>query len=722
RFFGRSAELARIRAALPDRRLVTIVGPGGVGKTRLALELLRAGTDHPVGPAYLVELAEIPISADLTGAVAAALSLRTAPAGVLAAIADQLADEPALLVLDNCEHLLAPAAGLVSDLLRRCPRLRVLATSRRRLNLPGEQVIRLGPLTEAEQVELFCDRAALLRSDFEPSAPTLELAGQVCRLLDGLPLAVEPAASREAVFGLAQLRQHLRAGLQVLDPPRGGNRSTAVTATVEWSYRLLDPDARTLLDRLAVCRGGFGPDALDRLAPPGAGHPAGLLAELVDASLVICDLSEEPPRYRLLETVRHVGMSHLSAYQRFEAHLAHAWWMRAHAEHMHAHQRERSPLATAMLRREAANLSLALSWLIDQGRWGEAAGLGVLVAFAVIDDPDLSLIEQLRRLGPEPGSATGPDSADRSDDLRCLAAGVAAFLAGDAAGAEHLFSTALTGLPADHPQRWIGYAGRLYNRMFGGEVANVAADARMLRADRSAPEWVAANGICCAALMHLFAGHRALAHAVVTGEDDLLRRMADRNGFIAYTRGELCAADDPHRALAWFEQAYAQAARLGHNYDREVAGVARAAVFDQAWPAGRGGTRLPDLDRRVTPARHGGAVVHGAAAHRRTARQRRRVPHRRRAAHRHRAGSGGASRVRAGPGPAGQGVAGHHRQPRRRRAGQCPRGRPHRRAGRRGGPGHPRAAAARLSAGAAAHGAGKSPATAGQVSADSLVP
>ncbi len=311
RFVGRGRELELVREALRAHRSVTVVGPGGVGKTRLVLELLRGHGDG--APTYVVGLAETPTTADVAVVVAGALGLRAAPEGGRTALADRLGREPALLVLDNCEHLLAPAADLVAELLGRCPAVRVLATSRQRLGVAGERVIRLGPLSEADQVELFCDRAALLRADFEVSERTRGLAADVCRLLDGLPLAVELAACREAVFGLPQLRDRLSAGLEVLEPARGGDRSTAVTATVEWSYRLLDPDAQALLDRLAVCRAGFPAGALDYFAPAGAGNGAALLAELVDASLVSCDLTADPPRYRLLETVRHVGLGHLTA-------------------------------------------------------------------------------------------------------------------------------------------------------------------------------------------------------------------------------------------------------------------------------------------------------------------------------------------------------------------------------------------------------------------------
>jgi hypothetical protein len=226
RFFGRRAELAAVREALGAGRVTTIAGPGGVGKTRLMTEAL-------TGSELLIELAELAVPADVAVAVAGALGLRTAPRGGVEAIAERLGSEPAVLVLDNCEHLLDAVRALVTAVIARCPGVRVLATSRQPLSVAGERVLRLGPLPAGDRVDLFCDRAGLLRAGFADTPHHRELAAAVCDLVDGLPLAVELAARRESVFGLVQLRDRLGAGLTVLDPARGGDRSTAVGATVE---------------------------------------------------------------------------------------------------------------------------------------------------------------------------------------------------------------------------------------------------------------------------------------------------------------------------------------------------------------------------------------------------------------------------------------------------------------------------------------------------------
>ncbi len=559
RFVGRRAELAALRAALREGRVTTVVGPGGAGKTRLATEVLTGGE-------FVVELAELAVPADVPAAVAGAIGLRSAPRGGAAAITERLGSAPALLVLDNCEHLLDAVRGLVDEVVARCPGVRVLATSRHRLGAAGERVLRLGPLPEPEQVELFCDRAALLRADFPDDERTRRLAGEVCRLVDGLPLAVQLAAGREAVFGLAQLRDRLGAGLHVLDPARGGDRATAVSATVEWSYRLLPPDAQRLLDRLAVCRGGFGLDALRYFAPDGER----LLAELVDASLVTCDLSADPPRYRLLETVRHVARTHLDAEGERDARDAHARWMIDLARVLADGQRVRDTAVTPSLRREMANLQEALAWLSAPGREDDAAWFAARLAVAGSAAPDPGLTEQLRRLVP--GRVGTPAEA-----LRAVAAGTGEFLSNHFREADRLTTAALGVLPAGHPMRWPALFVRLSNAMFEGRVADVHADARVLAEDPDAPAWVAGQAPCCAALISLYAGDAADAQRWLDRYPDRLRH--DHDGFVAFTRAELLSGTDPEAAVDCYDAALAISDRVGATYISNVAGIGRAAAL-----------------------------------------------------------------------------------------------------------------------------------------------
>lgn len=557
RFFGRREELAAVRSALAAGRVVTVVGPGGVGKTRLVTEALDGG--EPV-----VELAALSVPADVAGAVAGALGLRAAPRGGVAAIAERIGTDPALLVLDNCEHLLEAVRHLVAGVVARCPRVRVLATSRQRLGVAGERVLRLGPLPEDDRVALFCDRAALLRADFPDDEPTRRLAAQVCGLVDGLPLAVELAARREAVFGLAHLRERLGAGLHVLDPVRGGDRATAVSTTVEWSYRLLDPAAQRLLDRLAVCRGGFGLDAVPYFALDGE-H---LLAELVDASLVVGDLTAEPPRYHLLETVRHVALGHLDAAGERSARDAHARWMLAFTTDLLRRQRVRNPWTTPALRRERANLQEALAWLGDSD---DGARLAALAAVSGSDAPDPGLTAQLVRQKPARVET-------EADALRALAAGAAEWLNSHLDEADRLFRAALDRLPADHPLLWSVLILRIGNSMFRGHADEVVADALRLRAHPGAPGWVRSTGLCCAALMHAYGGDAGAAGRwldTYAGELD----VDPLDGFEPFTRGEVLAGTDPAAALAWYDRSLARSERTGLVYTANIARVGRTAVL-----------------------------------------------------------------------------------------------------------------------------------------------
>jgi predicted ATPase/DNA-binding SARP family transcriptional activator len=586
RLIGRAAELAALRSALQTHRVVTLVGPGGVGKTRLARELLQTLGD---ARAFVVEFGDVCPDQDVPAAAGAALGLRVAVGGVEAAIADLLGADESLLVLDNCEHVLDAARDLVAQLVARCPALHVLATSRRRLDHPGEQVMRLGPLTDEESVELFLDRASHLRIDFDPTRHARDTVEQICRSLAGLPLAVELAARREAVFGLAQLRDLLSAGLDVLDPAHGGRRTTAVAATVEWSYRLLDPDAQRLFDRLTVCRGGFTADALDHLCPVGLPNPPALLAELVEASLVDVSLVDsEPaadrPRYRLLEVMRRVGTAHLGADDLRAARAGHARWMESVAWTIHAHQNDRSPEAPRLLRAEIANMRAALGWLVDTEQWEQAGRLGILMALAVSDDPELSLRSQLQRMEP-PRAA--PDGA-----LCTAAAGAAAWLNGDADRAERLLTVALGELARDHPLRWIVRLFRMWTRMYSADTAGVEADAAALKDPPTAPAWAVATGVCCAAMMHHFAGNRAGAMRLMDADRQLLDAIGELDGFVHYAYGELDSERDPPHALASFERAYRLGEARGYRYNRDLAGIGRMAVLIRA---GRGAEAVPAL-------------------------------------------------------------------------------------------------------------------------------
>ncbi|HTF52435.1 MAG TPA: BTAD domain-containing putative transcriptional regulator [Pseudonocardia sp.] len=312
-FIGRQAELALLAGPLATRRLVSLLGPAGVGKTRLAMEHLAGAASQT--DAWLVRLSEVATPQGVALSVASALGVARPAGDPVPAIERALADTPGLLVLDNCEHLVGAVGELAMALLASCPRLRILVTSREPLGVDGEHIVAVRPLAvtgdndvDGAAVALLLDRVGASRPGWRPSAGELASARQICRALDGLPLAIELAASRERAFGLAGVASHLRDRFAVLGAtPRGSLTPHAtLRAAIEWSVDLLPSADRAMLLRLWPFEGGFSWQAAEAVQPPGAvGRPVlATLASLVDRSMVMADTATAPARYRLLETVR----------------------------------------------------------------------------------------------------------------------------------------------------------------------------------------------------------------------------------------------------------------------------------------------------------------------------------------------------------------------------------------------------------------------------------
>lgn len=314
---GRVAETADLTALLAAERLVAVVGAGGTGKTRLALHVARAHLEAYPDGVWLVELAALTDPALVTGAVAAAFGA-SVPAGAagLAALVRSVAAKRALLVVDNCEHLLAEAARVIAALVRGCDGLHVIVTSREPLGVGGEVRYRLPLLSETDAVALFAERARAVRRSFALDASNAELVGAIVRRLDGMPLAIELAAARLEGAGLDTLAAQLDQRFRVLT---GGDRGLlprqrTMRATLDWSYDLLTDAERTLFRRLAVFAGTFTLDAATAICA-GDGVAAGevfeLLVTLVRKSLVVDDAT--PDGYTLLESLRAYGHDKLLA-------------------------------------------------------------------------------------------------------------------------------------------------------------------------------------------------------------------------------------------------------------------------------------------------------------------------------------------------------------------------------------------------------------------------
>ncbi|WP_216212888.1 BTAD domain-containing putative transcriptional regulator [Amycolatopsis aidingensis] len=380
-FVGRQDELARVGALLREHRLVTLTGPGGAGKTRLAIETAR----QLPGEAVLAELAPLAESGDLPQAVLAAFGLRETglrhvpePLAPVDRLVAALRERPLLLILDNCEHLVDAAAGLAQRLLRACGSLRILATSREPLDIPGETLCPVPTLarppagsTPVEAlaypaVRLFTERAAAVAPGFGVDERNLASVLHICEALDGLPLAIELAAARVRSLPLTEIAARLDDRFQLLSK---GNRTAehrhrTLRAVVAWSWDSLDEAERALARRFTVFSGGATPDSIRRVCRSPGREILDLLSALTEKSLV--ELGGDG-RYRMLETVRAFGAEQLEQSGERESLLV------AHRDHFHelataAEHRLRGPEQLDWLRllsEEHDNLNAALRRAIE---------------------------------------------------------------------------------------------------------------------------------------------------------------------------------------------------------------------------------------------------------------------------------------------------------------------------------------------------------------------
>jgi predicted ATPase/DNA-binding SARP family transcriptional activator len=511
-FVGREAEVARIGALLRAGRLVTLVGPGGAGKTRLARETVAPWVDAAEDGVWFVALAPIASEVEVLPTVLAALELReaaqlearrTSPGArdSLERLLDVLRDREVVLVLDNCEHLVAAAAELTEELLAHCPRVRVLATSREALGIAGEQLAPVPPLglpapgatpaaaLEHPAIRLFADRAGAVDPTFAVDERTVGAVIEICARLDGLPLAIELAAARLRSLPVDQIAARLDDRFRLLT---GGARTAlprhrTLRAVVDWSWDLLEEPERRLARRLAVFAAGATVESASAICgEPGAeGDVLDGLAALVDRSLVQADGG----RYRMLETIREYGLERLEEageadavrdrHAAFFAALAHrgdpelrgpdqvAWFRRLDAE--------RDNILAALRRlgdrgdaRATLRLAIRLIWFWtltgaeEEARtWigfaravpGEADPLDTLVADAVawlgdMRNADLSAATVRTRLVALSGALE--DFPDEDEPLLAVAKPIVAMLAGEDAVVERRAEAAMA-----HRDPWV---------------------------------------------------------------------------------------------------------------------------------------------------------------------------------------------------------------------------------------------------------------------------
>ena len=384
-FVGREQDIAALAATIREARLVTLTGVGGVGKTRLAGRAAGELSGQFSDGIAWCELAPLSDPAAVAPALATSLGVRRQPdEGVVDSVVGFLAPKRLLLVLDNCEHLLVGVRPLVEEVLRGCPGVVVLATSRERLAMHGEQVRPVAPLplpdaehpldTTAPAVALFVDRARAVRPDLDLGATNVAAIVGVCRRLDGLPLSLELAAARIRSLNPADLAARMGDRLDLLSPDEADpGRHGTLRAVLDWSYNLLTPSQRQLFDRLSVFSGTFDLAAAEKVGPGGdiePGRVIDLLASLVDASMVTVGATEGRVRYSLLETLRGYGSDHLSERGEDEAvRLQHASHYASVAEQADLGLRGADEAEwVAVVDRELGNLRAAHQWLIRTAR------------------------------------------------------------------------------------------------------------------------------------------------------------------------------------------------------------------------------------------------------------------------------------------------------------------------------------------------------------------
>ncbi|MDL4817164.1 BTAD domain-containing putative transcriptional regulator [Actinomadura opuntiae] len=588
-FVGREDERAWIGRRLWEGRLVTLVGPGGAGKTRLATTVAAELAGRFPGGVWLVELAAVAGPAEVPRAVARALGLRDG-AGRRSAtelLVDALSPDETLIVLDNCEHVVAAAARLADDLLGRCPGLRVLATSRERLGLCGEALCTVPPLDTAESVRLFGDRAAAVRPGFEVGAENTAVVSEICHRLDGLPLAIELAAARLRAMPGEQLAARLDDRFALL----GGGARTALPrhrtlrAVVAWSWDLLDGPERRFAARLSVFPGAITPDGAARVG--GRADALEALDALADRSLL--QVIDGPrPRFRMLETIREYGLERLAAAgETGAAKAAHLACFLDLAERAEPHLRGAGQLPwIEALADECDNLPAALTWAVESGDAASAVRLGAALASFWMIEGDHA--EAARRLRPalearREGTAPGDGVSEEA---------VAVALGG------YAFNTVLSGGDArDDPL--LGWSGRVAGAahplaalaepsaalLDDDPVRGLAAVDRRLAAERDL--WARAALHLVRAMLNGNRGAMDEAAHDIAAAQAAFRQSGERAGLalaLMFSAEARTAAGDFEAAIAELEESVALLRELGQEsgagMQRVMLAVARARSGD----------------------------------------------------------------------------------------------------------------------------------------------
>jgi predicted ATPase len=605
-FVGRERDVAEIGEVLREKRLVTLTGVGGVGKTRLALQAAAEVLPRFPDGAWLCELASVRDSAVVADAVAGVFRVTARPGlTVEESLVAYLRDQELLVVLDNCEHVLRPVVALVRAIEAACPRVRVLATSREGLSVRGEQVwpvpslevpddrFDLDQLGACEAVRLFVDRAQGVKPGFVIDATNADGVAQVCRRLDGVPLAIELAAARITAMNPTELAKRLDRRFRLLT---GGDRDAierhqTLRATIDWSYDLLTEPEQRLLERLSVFAGGCSLEAAEAVC---AGDPIDvdevfeLLANLVARHLVVADDTGSDTRYRLLETIRQYGEERLAETGDTDTlRTCHCDYYTEFAGVVRGHSYGAGQVEWGVrLARDHDNLQAAMAFALDTHDVERALRL-------CCNLPDLWLqVDEPVVFDPEAVLALAGATGHPASAVALMLAGVQAYMRGNDPLALERCDQALAA------QQRLGPTPDSHLAMLASELrALVAMDARAQR--ESVEHFLDASRHARAddlpGITATYLGTAAMnvawfdppAALLLATEGLALGRQTGMPYAIAVNLLALAltlAPDDPHRARGLLDEALESAATLGYENANEllfsVIGAARLA----AWP------------------------------------------------------------------------------------------------------------------------------------------
>ena len=577
-FVGRGDVIDQVVDALGRSRLVTITGPGGMGKTRLALETAHRHASAFVDGAAFCELGPVPDATGVAFALAAAVRVRQLPNHTIEeSLVEALAVRQILLLVDNCEHVIDGIVPRLEEIVGHCPGVRVLATSRERLAAEGETVVEIRPLEHhSEAVQLLCDRVEAIRPGFSPEPDQRGALLEIARRLDGLPLALELAAARIATMGPLEVARRLDDPFALLTRGRRSapDRHRTLRATVEWSYALLDAAEQQAFERAAVFAGGFTLAAAEEVCGADGGRQGDDIADrvsaLVDKSMIVVDDRGPRIRYRLLETLRQFGRDRLGESGRLAAVQA------AHARYYvnfawQAEPQLRGPAEAEWVRLievEAPNLRAAHTWAMRSGHREMAAELSAALFW-------FTYLRHTEIMGWAEELADDDGSLVCSHRVLVLAsAGGAAWRRGDLSRARTLGERILAIAGEDTIARYgwhlLGVVAALQGQLGAAHDA-IGRMAELAR--REGDHYQAAFALALLALTQTYAGDESSAVATVgAGRVEAVRSGAPSAlAYNAYAMGEILNASDPDQALTHLDRAVTLSDTVGTDFIRGVA-------------------------------------------------------------------------------------------------------------------------------------------------------